>query len=209
MIRIMLLMLLIINPVYADDSLSALMLRMQSTDAVKISYQETRTLELFDHTWYGSGYMYSTPNGLMLREQLKPNRLLMAVNQGDLFYYDVEHHLRHHATMQDDDPLTFQFAVFKALITADDALLQRLYQIDFETNSERWLMTLTAKQTDSADEIKVSGRLFQTVDTIIIKQADGDLIEFMLKSESKVKSNNDNKALTQTIDNLYAELTGE
>jgi len=53
--------------VRADDSLSALMQRMKSDQAVRVAYQETRTLELMEKPWKGSGYMYSLPPDLMLR----------------------------------------------------------------------------------------------------------------------------------------------
>ena len=83
--KLLVLILFMISPVYAGDSLSALMQRMQSEVAVKINYQEIRTLELFDQAWQGSGHMYSTPDGIMLREQIQPKRLLMAVNKEELF----------------------------------------------------------------------------------------------------------------------------
>lgn len=203
--KLLVLILFMISPVYAGDSLSALMQRMQSEVAVKINYQEIRTLELFDQDWQGSGHMYSTPDGIMLREQIQPKRLLMAVNKEELFYYDVENQVRHQGKMQQDDPLTLQFAVFYALINADEALLSRLYQIHFVTNSLRWLMTLTPKQAESGLSIVVSGPLSQKMDTIIIKQADGDLSEFMLQSSE----NSTGEQVTKTVNRLYAELVGK
>lgn len=205
MSRVVILIVLLINNAYAQDSLSALMQRMHSDSAVKMSYQQTRTMELFDQVWHGNGYMYSTPAGIMLREQLKPNRLLMAVNKDSLFYYDVEKQIRHQGTMQEGDPLLLQFAVFQALINADEVLLKHLYQIDFVTKPERWLMTLTPKQTDVGISIVVSGHLLQKLDTIIIKQADGDLSEFMLQTEEKVSSEN----ISIIVNQLYAELVGK
>ena len=191
--------------VFADDSLSALMQRMKSNKPVKISYQETRTMELFDQAWQGNGFMYSTPAGLMLQEQQQPHRLLMAVNKNDLFYYDPDNNIRHQGKIQEDDPLTLQFAVFKALINADEALLNRLYQIDFVTKPKRWVMTLRSKEDVSDFSIVVSGPLLQKVDTIIVTQADGDLSEFMLKNEENVSA----EQVLRSVNYLYAELTGE
>ena len=62
------------NDLVAEDSVSSLMHRMKSQTAVKISYQETRILELMEQPWQGSGYMYSMPPDLMIREQLQPQR---------------------------------------------------------------------------------------------------------------------------------------
>jgi hypothetical protein len=202
---LMLSLLIISSNINADDSLFALMQRMRSDTAVKISYQEIRTLELLDQPWQGSGIMYSTPAGVMLREQLQPKRLLMAINNNDLFYYDPGQHIRHQGTMAEDDPLTLQFAVFQALINADEALLRRLYQIDFLSKAQRWLMTLTSKQTGSAFSIVVSGPLLQKVDTIVIRQADGDLSEFMLTSDKNMSGED----VLHTVTQLYTELIGE
>jgi len=189
----------------ADDSISALMKRMHSDVAVKISYQENRTLELFDQSWQGSGNMYSTATGIMLREQLQPRRLLMAINKNELFYYDPDKHIRHQGKMQEGDPVTLQFAVFQALINADEGLLRRLYNIEFIRKPQRWLMTLSSKQTDSGFRIIVSGPLSKKVDTIIIEQADGDLSEFMLADDNTVTS----EQVVNTVKRLYGELIGE
>ncbi len=189
----------------AEDSLSDLMQRMRSDSAVKIAYQETRRLELFDQAWHGSGYMYSSPTGLMLREQLTPRRLLMAVNDKNMFYFDPGIQIRHQAKIEQGDPVSLQIAVFQALINADENLLKSLYQVEFETTSQRWLMKLKSKQADNDMNIVVSGPLLQKVDTIIIQQADGDQSEFMLQSEQGISG----QKITDNVNRLYAELVGE
>jgi len=189
----------------ADDAISILMQRMKSDAAVKISYQENRTLELFDQPWQGSGNMYSTAAGIMLREQLQPRRLLMAINKNDLFYYDPDNNIRHQGKMQEGDPLTLQFTVFQALINADEQLLRSIYNIEFINKPKRWMMTLTSKKSDSGFSIIVSGPLSKKVDTIIIKQADGDTTEFMLEADNTVAS----EQVVNTVKRLYGELIGE
>jgi len=189
----------------ADDAISVLMQRMKSDTAVKISYQENRTLELFDQPWQGSGNMYSTAAGIMLREQLQPRRLLMAINKNDLLYYDPNKNIRHQGKMEEGDPLTLQFTVFQALINADEQLLRSIYKIEFINKPKRWMMTLSSKKNDSGFSIIVSGPLSKKVDTIIIKQADGDTTEFMLEADNTVL----NEQVVNTVKRLYGELIGE
>ncbi len=189
---------------YAEDSLSSLMQRMQSETAVKIAYQEIRTLELMDQPWHGSGYMYSIAPDLMIREQLKPKRLLMGIKADKMFYFDPGHSMHHQTDMDDDNPLSLNIAVFKALVTADEALLRRMYLIEFSNKPARWVMTLKSKlQSQSEFSIVVSGLTEQPADTIIIKQADGDLSEFMLQQVAQ------GDKVKKVANRLYSELTGE
>ena len=109
-----------VNVSYAKDSLTTVMQRMESETAVKIAYQETRVLELMDQPWKGSGFMYSMPPDLMIREQLQPQRLLMAVKGDKMLYYDPGSDVRHQGDMDEDNPLSLNIAVFKALINADE-----------------------------------------------------------------------------------------
>ena len=189
---------------YAEDSLSAVMQRMKTDSAVKIVYQETRTLELMDQPWLGSGYMYSMAPDLMIREQLQPQRLLMGVKGNKMYYFDPEHGVRHQGEMDIANPLTLNIAVFKALINADEVLLRRLFQIEFSTKSQRWVMILKPRlDSGSGFSITVSGLPGQQADTIISKQADGDLSEFMLQK------NVTGAAVNSTVMQLYHELSGE
>jgi len=195
---------LVSHNVNAEDSLTTLMQKMQSDTAIKTVYQEIRTLELMDKPWHGSGYMYSIAPDLMIREQLKPQRLLMGIKGEKMFYFDPDKHLHHQGEMNEENPLSLNIAVFKALINADEALLKRMYLIEFSSKPERWLMTLKSKQdSDSGFSIVVSGLSGQAADTIITRQADGDLSEFMLQQHSI------GEGVQQTASHLYKELTGE
>jgi len=194
----------IVNVVVAEDSLSTLMQRMKSDTAVKIAYQETRLLELLDQPWQGSGFMYSLPPDLMIREQLQPQRLLMGVKADRMFYYDPVSDVRHQGEMDEGDSMSLNFAVFKALINADEALLLSLYQVEFSTAEQGWEMTLKNKhEMDSGFSIVVSGLPEQQANKISIKQADGDSSEFLLQK------NNAGDAIKKTVQQLHQELLGE
>lgn len=203
-ISIIFFLIAIANASSAADSVSSLMQKMQNNKAVKMAYQEIRTLELMDQPWHGSGFMYSIAPDLMIREQLKPQRLLMGIKGDSMFYFDPENNVRHQAEMNEDNPLSLNIAVFKALITADEALLKRMYVIDFKTKAERWLMTLKSKQQlESRFNIVVSGLKDLPADTIITQQDDGDLSEFLLQSSSS------GSEVQQKAARLYKELVGE
>ena len=189
----------------ANDTLSAVIQRMKSDVPVKITYQETRTLELMDQPWQGSGYMYSTPAGLLLREQLKPQRLLMGVDNSKMYYYSPADHMRYQGELNDDKQLKLNFSVFKALINADEAMLKDIYQIEFSLKPQRWVITLKPKEKiASGFQIIVSGLLENKVDTIIIKQEDGDLSEFMMTTENTSTA----PLIKQSISQLMTELVG-
>jgi len=193
-----------INTSYAEDSLAALMQRMTSKSAVKIAYKETRILELFDQPWTGSGTMYSRQPELMIREQIKPSRLLMGVKGNEMYYFDPKKGIRHKSTMDDGNPQSLNISIFKALINADEDLLRRLFVVKFSSHPKRWMMTLKPKNKNNTTlNIVVSGMSNQQLDTIIIKQKDGDTHEFTLQNMTT------NDEIKNTIGTLYKELLGE
>ncbi|MGR8997543.1 MAG: LolA family protein [Gammaproteobacteria bacterium] len=188
----------------ADDSLSALMQRMKSDTAVRIAYQETRKLELMEQPWHGSGYMYSLPPDIMIKEQLKPERLLMGIHGDQMFYFEPVNDVRHQGEMEEDNPLSLNIAVFKALINADEASLRKMYRIEFSSDRRGWVMTLKPKlDSESGLSIVISGLPQQQADTIKVRQADGDLSEFSLHKETA------GDEIKTTVTQLYRELLGE
>ncbi|MGR9115352.1 MAG: LolA family protein [Gammaproteobacteria bacterium] len=189
---------------YAEDTLSSLMQRMQSSTAVRIAYRETRTLELMERPWQGSGYMYSLPPDLMIKEQVRPERVLMGVKGDQMVYFDPGNAVRHHGEMTEDNPMTLNIAVFKALVNGDEALLHKLYQVEFTSAPLRWTMTLTPKQdSDSGFNIVISGLSGQQADTIEVRQADGDSSEFSLQPDGS------GDEVDATVERLYRELLGD
>jgi hypothetical protein len=192
------------NSSHADDSLSALMQRMKSDNAVRVAYQETRTLELMAQPWKGSGYMYSLPPDIMIKEQQQPERLLMGVKGDKMFYFDPVNNVRHQGEMDQDNPLSLNIAVFKALMNADEVLLHRLYQVEFSSLEHGWTMKLKAKQdSESGFSIVISGLPQQAADSVKVRQADGDFSEFSMQKDAA------GDEVKTTVSRLYQELLGE
>ena len=192
------------NSSRADDSLSALMQRMKSDKAVRVAYQETRMLELMEQPWKGSGYMYSLPPDIMIKEQQQPERVLMGVKGDKMFYFDPVNNVRHQGEMDQDNPLSLNIAVFKALMNADEALLHRLYQVEFSSLEHGWTMKLKAKQdSESGFSIVISGLPQQAADSVKVRQADGDASEFTLRQDAE------GDEVKTTVRRLYQELREE
>jgi len=187
---------------YAEDSLSTVIQRIKTDTAIKIGYQETRSLELMDKPWVGTGYMYFIPPDLMIREQQQPQHLLMGVKGRNMYYFDPTMNIRYQGKMENSNPLTLNIMVFQALVNADEAWLNRLFTVNLSTNPQRWLITLTPKR-DSGSSMTVSGVSGQPIDTLISQQADGDLSEFMLKKKTT------DSTVKPTIMRLYHELLGK
>ncbi len=188
----------------AEDALTALMQSMKTDTAVKISYQEIRNLQLMEQPWNGSGYMYSMAPDMMIKEQLLPQRVLMGVKGDQLLYFDVLDKVRHQSEMTDDSPYSLNIIIFKALMNADEQLLRKNYLIDLSFSAKRWVMKLKPKKAShSAISIVVSGLLKQQLDTISIKQEDGDSSEFILQKQPITD------AIVSEINQRYKELRGE
>ena len=192
------------NSAHGEENLTAVMQRIQSEGAVRIAYQETRRLELLAEPWQGSGYLYSLPPNLMIREQLKPERLLMGIKDNTMFYFDPANDIRHQSEMDEENPQSLDIAVFKALINADEALLQRLYQVDFLSRQQEWRITLRPRQDrESGFKIVITGLPQQQANKIIIQQPDGDLSEIMLQKATT------GDEIQATVSRLYQALVGK
>ncbi len=196
--------LMAIGSVYAEDSLLKLMQKLKSEPTPRVAYQETRNLKLMTEPWHGNGYLYSLPPELMVLEQLKPERVLMGVKGDKAFYFDPGKNERHQTDLVGDNELNVPLTVFKALVNADEALLRSLYQVDFTSSPQDWLMELKPKQkTGSVSKIIVSGQSGQQANKIYILMEDGDSSEFKIQKDDGAGKSSGN------ITRLYKELLGE
>lgn len=177
---------------------------MKSDQATRIAYKETKTLELMDQPWKGSGFMYSLPPDLMVKEQLLPKRVLMGIKGDKMFYFDQKNNFRHQGELDSNDLISLNVAVFKALITADEALLHSMYQVNFTSTLKGWSMNLQPKNNNELGfSTLVSGATNQQIDKISIKQADGDSSDFTLQKDAS------GKRVKNIATRLYQELQGE
>lgn len=169
----------------ADEPLSVLMQQLKSDSAIKIRYQETRHLELVDDPWQGNGFLYSLAPNIMIREQLTPKHLLTGIKDNQMYYFNPENKQYYQTEFDDNSPENLHIAVFKALINADEAMLQRLYDIQFSYTDTAWVINLNAKKEAKLDlKIIIFGLPKQMANTIRIIQ-EGEVTEFDLQQEAE------------------------
>ena len=121
--------------VLSEETLTSVMQRMKPESAIKIAYQEIRYLELMEQPWKASGYLYALAPDVLIKEQQIPVREIMGASDDKMFYYDPVNDVRHRGVMTGDDPVSLNVAAFKALLTGDLQLLEKMYQIAFSSDS--------------------------------------------------------------------------
>lgn len=188
----------------AEDSLTKLMQRMRTGQTNRMAYQETRKLVLMDQPWHGSGFLYSLPPDLLIKEQLLPERLLMGIKGEQMYYFDPANQTRHQSEMTDDNPISLNIGVFRALINADEILLHRLYRTQFSNAGNRWRLSLTPWQNlDAGIDIVISGLNGQQPDSIKITEAEGDISDYSLQPDTTANT------VDAEANRLYRELIGD
>ncbi len=193
-----------INPLQAEDTLASVMQRMQPKTAVQIAYQETRYLELLQEPWKATGFLYALAPDILVKEQQIPVREIMGASNGKLFYYDPINDVRHRGTMESNDPLSLNIAAFKALVTGNRQLLEKMYQIDFYTDPSQWTLALTGHgNKNTTVKIIVTGPIGQAANKIVVHQPDGDRSDFILAEAVR------DKHLHDMIRQLKQELMGD
>ncbi|MBS1212515.1 MAG: outer rane lipoprotein carrier protein LolA, partial [Proteobacteria bacterium] len=71
-----------------QDPWSILRRYLPQPGAAEFRYEETHTLELMAEPWHGQGYLLSAPDGSLVKLQLTPQRVIMAISGGQMYYYD-------------------------------------------------------------------------------------------------------------------------
>ena len=167
----------------AEDTLEKLMQRMKPETAVQIAYQETRTMGLFDEDWQGSGFLYAATPSTMLKQQLKPDREMMAAEGLQLIYYKPATHTYHQTQLDESNPMMASLVAFKAMLTGNLVALRQLYQLKFSTTESSWKLEMTAKEhePDAAPlKIIMQGMSEQAANNMQVILPDGDRSAYAL-----------------------------
>ncbi len=188
----------------AEDSLVTVLERMRSTEAIKLAYQETRFMDMLDQPWHGRGFMYSAPGNIMIKEQTEPEKILMAIIDDKMFYYDIDNDILHQGKLDEDNPMSLNIAVFKALMSADQALLKQFYHIDFIPAETHWKIILSDKNNPDSDfKIIIKGSTGQAANQIVIQQGDGD------KSVLELSQTKTDSSVEQHIQSLLKQMESQ
>lgn len=188
----------------ADEALPQVLARLRQDGEGKFQYQETRTLELATAPWQGQGYMLTDGKGSLVKLQLAPQRVIMAVSQQRLYYYDPSLQQRHELPLDYADPAAGQIVVFRSLLQGRSEDFQADYAFAAEQHDAFWRLTLTPKTGhETAARIEIAGDDRVRSRQITILQADGDSTVYRIEPLPVPQ------AASVSIDGLLREAVGD
>lgn len=161
----------------AQDTIETVMQRMKPEAGVKISYQETRYMGLFDEDWKGSGYLYAATPNILLKQQLKPAIELMAAQGSQLTYHKPVTNTYHLMQLDESNPMMASLVAFTAMLTGNLVALRQLYSLKFSVLESSWKLEMTAKEHESdASPLKIimQGLSEQAANKMQVILPDGD-----------------------------------
>jgi hypothetical protein len=171
-----------------EPELQALLARIRQNGSAEFHYEETRKLELASSPWQGEGNMLSSVDGSLVKQQLKPTRILMAIAEGRMYYWDPEQNQRHTASLGQSGQAADLITVFIAILQGHADELKPSYDFIAEQHSKHWTLRLTPK-LDQNDEntsiIEISGDEDENKRQILIRQPDGESTEYRMTKTSE------------------------
>ncbi len=182
-----------------------LLARFRQTAATEYRYEETRTLELLAAPWKGKGYLLSSPNGALVKLQLSPERIVMAVSGDRLYYYDYTQGQRQSAPLSAAGPMARQVGAFRALLQGRAEELKNEYEIRAESQAKSWTLVLAGKPKEGgepAPTLEISDDTALRRRRIIIRQPDGEETVYLMEKAAE------GKHLEPWIQRLMAEAAG-
>ncbi len=187
-----------------DNDVKALFDRIGKPGAAEFRYQETRSMELMSAPQKSWGYMISGADGSLVKLQLSPQRVIMAIAGGRMIYYDPERDQRRSIPLSYAGPAQEQIKVFRAMLQGRIEELKAGYDLGVERKGPRWTLRLTPKpgQGGEAPFIEVSGGGDPLKRRILLRQADGESIEYAMEKTGE------GKRLEFSIQRLLLEALG-
>ncbi len=168
---------------YAQESIESVMARMKPDVAVKISYQETRYMGLFDDEWQGSGTLYAEIPDVMLKQQLQPELEMMAAQGSQLTYSKPATQTFHQLQIDESNPMMASLAAFKGMMTGNLVYLRQLYELKFTISELSWTLEMLAKDYEEGEEpvkIIMQGLNEQAANKMAVILPDGDRSSYEL-----------------------------
>lgn len=156
--------------------------RFHRTVAEEYRYRETRTLELMTAPWQGKGYLYSAPDGTLIKLQLAPERAIMAISGERMIHYDDARDRRQSAPLAAAGSMAEQIRSFRAILQGRADELEAAYDLRAETTGKAWTLRLTGKprpEGEPAPTIEMSGEGGKR--RIVIERGDGEKTEYVLE----------------------------
>jgi len=203
----LLLLALLPGAVLADEAgLDELLGRIRQNGTAEFRYDETRTLELAAAPVQAQGYMLSGADGSLVKLQLVPKRVIMAISQGRMLYWDPEQNQRHAAPLGHAGEAAAQIAVFRSILQGHAEELKPSYDLTQEKHGKRWVLRVSPKPglgDEDAPSIEFAGEEGTAKRKVLIRQPDGESTEYRLEKTAEGKN------LEFSIQRLLLEAAGE
>ena len=203
-------LLLALSPIttFGDETeLQALLGRIQQNGSAEFHYEEIRKLELASSPWQGQGFMLSGADGSLVKQQLKPTRVIMAIAEGRMYYWDPEQKQRHTAPLGQSGQTAELITVFIAILQGHAEELKSSYDFVPEQHGKRWTLRLTPKpgisNEDNASTIEISGDEDLHKQQVLIRQPEGESTEYRMVKTSE------GQQLDSAIQSLLLEAMGD
>jgi hypothetical protein len=202
-------LLLALSPITAfggELELQALLTRIRQSGSAEFHYEETRKLELASSPWQGQGYMLSGADGSLVKQQLQPTRVIMAIAEGRMYYWDPEQKQRHTAPLGQSGQAADLITVFIAILHGHAEDLKSSYDFAAEQHVKRWILRLTPKpglSNENASTIEISGDEDEHKRQVLIRQPDGESTEYRMVKTSE------GPQLENSIQHLLLEAIGD
>jgi hypothetical protein len=202
-----LLLALLPMPGFCDESeLQALLGRIRQSGSAEFHYEETRKLELASSPWQGQGNMLSGADGSLIKLQLQPTRVIMAIAEGRMYYWDPEQKQRHTAPLGQSGQASDLITVFIAILQGHADELKPSYDFPPEQHGKRWTLRLTPKpelSNEDAATVEISGDEDGRKQQVLIRQPDGESTEYRMVKTAE------GQQLDNVIQRLLLEAMGD
>jgi hypothetical protein len=189
-----------------DGAVAELLGRIGSAGTAEFRYEETRTLELAAAPMQAQGYLFSNRAGDLVKLQLLPRRIIMAISGGRMLYHDPEQKQRFSAPLSFAGDARQQITLFQTLLQGRVDALQASYEASVERQGQHWTLKLQPKPgpaAEGAPALEMSGNDDGPQRQIIIRQADGETSRYLLEKTGE------EQRLEFSIQRLLLEALGE
>ena len=163
-------------------------------------------MELLDAPVRAQGYMLIDAEGTLVKLQLQPSRIIMAIAGQSMFYWDGVQKQRHLASIDYGGPAAQQIKLFRAIFQGRVDELKAVYDFAAENRGKQWTLRLTPNSNQSGSDIlsvEIAGDADDRQRKIVLRQVDGESTEYLIN-----KTEGD-QAAEYTISSLLREASGE
>ena len=173
------------QPAQAEDSeVAELIARLRHSGATEFRYQETRHLELLSAPWKGWGYMLSSADGSLVKLQISPQRVIMAISGGQMLYFDPQQKQRQAISIGYAGESQRQIQIFRSMFQGHLDELKASYALAVVRQDSRRTLRLSPmpeKKEEGLPSVDISFDQQEQKRQILIKEVDGESTEYQLE----------------------------